>query len=60
MIPGRIDFNVVYKKFVEKKRVYDHQEKIEARKNQCMVCNFGREGTNTLVEIVERLDKINA
>lgn len=44
-------FNDVFQEFSSKMRVSDYQDNIESRKNQCMVCHFGREGTAMLQEI---------
>lgn len=60
MIPKELDFNDVYQRFATAKNVYEHQDKIEARKNKCMVCNFGREGTTALNGVVEDLRKLAA
>lgn len=52
MIPKDQDFNIVYQKFAAAMKVFEHQEKIEARRNHCMVCAFGRDGSAALLEII--------
>lgn len=53
MIKPPENYNQVYQAFAEKMKVYEHQERIESRKNGCMVCAFGRDGTSILMQIVQ-------